>query len=909
MKTLPSETPRIMLTFLRAPLFLALTFSTTFGVPASAAEQPQTIAVKSAAGTATNANHMAVGGNDHGNDMPPSSAEPLTAADLMQFQGHTNVPPLWKDFVQSKAANKPAILPDYSYAGYHACEKPLPKVTSETYKYFNVVDFGAVPNSKQSSRDAVLKAIDAAQNNTGPAVVYFPPGRYLLNEKSDLGKPGLVISKSNIVLKGAGMAETELFFTEPCHFQKALLLFRDPTWSTMTERAAGSYSLFGFDLAKVKTFPPRGSYALEVENAAKIKPGMVIGINGIMNFRSEGAKRYFAPHDVLPGPIAARGGINPYSYEMHRVKNVTQNQVTFEEPIQYDFQNYSQATLFETRNIEEVGLEDLTLCGNNQELFYHHMGSRIQAGYSLLSFYDVINGWVRNVRFRNYGEALKISRGGYNTCMNLVFEGNVAHMLSGAYYGSYGNLFVFNRELAADHHGPIGNGGANTVALRSAFFGNMEMHGGWSRCSLMDACEGNFALLRGGGAQFYPHQGEFNCYWNWLNDTPGKVDFWPTGKPYGYMMPPFIVGFHGAPCEIINSKTNTLADESQGALVWPESLFEAQLALRLGAEPDWLLKETRQYEEVSRHSSIQIQTPISHSVLDATKPVMLTLELDPKLKEQAIKKIQIKASSSALDSGFKVVQEIERAPYTAKISLEPGTWVLTAVLINSRGEASESRPVVVYLDNGQPLKQAKVVKADTYDPLAIRDKVMAVGLHVDGLLDHFVRASNPGLKDRELDAKYEEASLAAYKAGIPIMTMAQAGSSNPEIAASVIDETKKTPIKINGDKRDFLFDLGTETELCRMDLCFDKPLVNTGYKVELMGSNDPKAWFTFLNDEGFWESALVRNGESRLSFPVSTHDDNRLSFYFPTRKYRYFHLVAPGLIPASLTKVRFYGPN
>ncbi len=813
---------------------------------------------------------------------------------------------LFQDFAAAPNRGENTVLPDYSYAGYHECRQPLPQVSRENYRIFNVCDFGAVPNDDQSDRDAVLKAVAAAQKHPGPAVIFFPPGRYLLNEKADVGKPGIVISRSNIVLKGSGMAETELFFAEPCLCQPALVQFRDPTWLGLdSERSRNDYTIRGFTLAAVKTFPPRGSFALEVEKADRIKPGMVVTINALLDGNSEAGKRFFAPHEILKGAA----GVHPYIFEVHRVKDVAGNRVTFAEPIQYDFPNYSSAKIYEIKNLEEVGIEDLTICGNNRELFFHHMGSRTESGYALLNFHDVINGWVRNVRFRHYGEAFKVERGGFNTFMNLVFEGNAGHLLAGAYGGSYGNLYVFNRELSATWHGPIGNGGADTVALRSLYFGNMEMHCGYSRGTLLDDCEGSFSFLRGGGAKFAPHQGEFNCFWNWRNTRPGKVDFWPTGSAYGYMMPPIVVGLHGEPCEIAKIKTDTLAVESLETKVEPESLFEAQLALRLGAVPAWLREESRLFDTVSRFSTIRIQSPASQSQLPAGRPVPVVLELPPQLKANDVRKILIKASSQALDSGFQVIKELEHGPFTCGVTLAPGTWILTATLINSRGEVCESRPVAVFMDDGRPWKQIRATRCVTYAEDGIQSQAISLGLHVDGKgeLLQKIRTGHPGLADHDLDLKYAGASLAAYQVGVPMMSGAHASKGNPAIAAQVIDGDRNIPTKSSaGYKRDFLFELGADAKICRMDLCFDKEFENTEYKVELMGSNDPRAWLTFLNDEGFWEPALVRNGQSRIADPASTHK-KRLTFYFPERKYRYLRLEAPAVNLGRLTEVEFYG--
>ncbi len=817
---------------------------------------------------------------------------------------------LFREFVASPHRGEGTVLPDYSYAGYHLSAKPLPTITREAYQVFNVCDFGAVPNDERSDRDAVLKAVAAAQASPGPAVVFFPAGRFLLNEKSDLGKPAITISRSNIVLKGAGMGETELCFNEPSSNAGSLLTFSDPTRATITDPIRlNDYSIRGFRLSALATLPARGAFSLQLADASKVRPGMVVTINALLDFNTEAGKRYMAPHEVPEGCIEL--GQSKYLFETHRVKAVEGNTVTFVEPIQFDLPNYSGAVLYENKVIDEVGLEHLTLSGNNRELFFHHAGSRTEAGFFLLSLRDVVNGWVRHVRFRNYGNALHVSRGGFSTFMNLVFEGNAGHLLAGTYAGSYGNLFLYNRELAPTWHGPIGDGGATTIAQRSQYFGSMEMHCRGSRSSLLDVCQGDFAFLRGGGRKFYPHQGKYNCFWNWENTKAGKVDFWPLGSNYGYMMPPIVVGLHGQPCEIADLKTDTLATESLGTKVSPESLFEAQVALRLGSLPPWIAEAAHSYETISRYSTVRITAPSSHTELPAGQPFVVSVGLDPLLNLKDIRKIQIKASRTSLDSGYQVIKELSQAPFAPAITLPAaGTWSVVATLTNSLGEICESLPVIVHLDDGRPWQKAAVVQTASFvETGELSREAMALGLHVDGRdnLLQKLKADHPGLTQPELDQKFPAASVAAYESALPLMQQELAAGENPKVAAQLSDGDLKTPIQRKVTyKGTFVFDLGSAREISRVDLVFAGDFTTAAYKLELMGSNDERAWFTFLNDEGFWEPGLVRNGQSRIGFPLSTAG-KRLSFYLPARNYRYYRLIAPAPRLNTLTEVEFYG--
>ena len=69
------------------------------------------------------------------------------------------------DYEHSPATS---ILPNFSYVGYHNGELPIPENTQ--LKVFNVTDFGAKPDDGISDKNAIRKAIKAAENNGGGKV-------------------------------------------------------------------------------------------------------------------------------------------------------------------------------------------------------------------------------------------------------------------------------------------------------------------------------------------------------------------------------------------------------------------------------------------------------------------------------------------------------------------------------------------------------------------------------------------------------------------------------------------------------------------------------------------------------------------------------------------------------------------
>jgi hypothetical protein len=84
-------------------------------------------------------------------------------------------------------------LPDFSFAGYHCGEVPLPDVPVVN----SVARFGAKGDGITDDTAAFLKAIEETSNGA----LFIPEGRYVLTGV-------LTINKSNLVLRGAGPEKT-----------------------------------------------------------------------------------------------------------------------------------------------------------------------------------------------------------------------------------------------------------------------------------------------------------------------------------------------------------------------------------------------------------------------------------------------------------------------------------------------------------------------------------------------------------------------------------------------------------------------------------------------------------------------------------------------------------------------------
>ncbi|MCU4157148.1 DUF4955 domain-containing protein [Carboxylicivirga sp. A043] len=71
-----------------------------------------------------------------------------------------------------------------------------------------------------------------------------------------------------------------------------------------------------------------------------------------------------------------------------------------------------------------------------------------------------------------------------------------------------------------------------------------------------------------------------------LDEAETNFEFWSSKTWFWKIIPPVVIGFHGAGTTFDESQVKVL--ESLGKPVEPESLYEAQLQLRLGYLPKWI---------------------------------------------------------------------------------------------------------------------------------------------------------------------------------------------------------------------------------------------------------------------------------------------------------------------------------
>ena len=487
------------------------------------------------------------------------------------FADAQRVAPLWTDFIEAKKLGKTPVLPDFSYAGYHWSEKEIAPVDKK--KKFSIIDFGAIANDDKFDDEAIQKTIDAAENNPGGGVVFFPPGKYLIAGDNDATKQ-IHISKSNIVLKGSGSGAggTEIYQAN-MRINGRQFVFKPARNNSVK-------------LTIITKDAVRESFWVEVEDASKLKAGQDV----VIRHRSEEFTRlYFAPLDLKPQwtrLFGEKGGMQ--IFEIHTVEKIEGNRIKFKNPVHLDIKMVKSATwdLFTYNSIEECGIEDILFTSNWKnypEEFVHHKNAIHDYAYEAVGMEFVKNSWVRNCEFHDWNEGVFIRSGYQVSILNTHFRGKKGHASVHARTG-YGVLIKDCSFNGAQHHGAGTGYSAVGTVISQCSLGtdqNFDIHSGQPYATLYDNIDGGVFYNLGGPEPGHPHHGKELVLWNFYHKSSKDqhYNFWDMSRRRNYTIAqPVLVGFQS---DTKVDFENTGVNQLQRKEVLPKSLFEAQLELRL----------------------------------------------------------------------------------------------------------------------------------------------------------------------------------------------------------------------------------------------------------------------------------------------------------------------------------------
>ena len=491
---------------------------------------------------------------------------------------------LFYDYKTARQNGTEPILPDFSYAGYKHGETEIPDVT---YKVFDVTDpaYGAVPNDGLSDKAAIESAIAAAEAN-GSGVVFFPPGKFLINELTDPINQPIVISKGNIVLRGSGSGSggTELFMDRHMDPANPNEMYSCPFMFSFQQSSAGA------KITDITANATRETFSVTVADASGVMPGQWV-ILYMQDASTQAIADALSPYTVDPAwTTIINDGVAVR--EIHQVESINGNTITFKEPIHRTINSNYNWELWSHKYIDHVGVEDIAFTGNFVDEFGHHDSALDDSGWSCIEMTRTVNSWVRRCRFSNWSQVMNFTMSANGTAIHNVIDGNGGHTAIKA-NGSTHILIGLSDDLAGQWHsiGIAGKSSGN-VLWRVSWPGttSFESHANQPFTTLIDRVDGGMLWRYGGSVANQPNHLSHLVMWN-FNNTGAQVtdyEFWRSTSVYGRILPPIISGFHGNSVTFVESQLQE--NESHGQMVDEESLYEEQLKVRFGKLPDWLVK-------------------------------------------------------------------------------------------------------------------------------------------------------------------------------------------------------------------------------------------------------------------------------------------------------------------------------
>jgi hypothetical protein len=398
-------------------------------------------------------------------------------------------------------------LPDFSHAGYHGGDAPLPKVPAGV----SVRDFGAKGDGVTDDTAAFQKAL-----NTAPAgAVEVPAGRYRITDI-------LEINRSRIVLRGAGPSRTILFFPKP------LQQIRPIRSATTEGRETSEYSWAGGfvwirgplaerPLAEIVGEAKRGDTSLRVSRTAGFRAGQRIEI---METDTPDNTLAAALYSGDAGDTSKLFGSVRVRF-VCRVVKTPADRLEIDRPLRAPIRAEWKPRVcsFEPA-VAESGVEDLAF----EFPVTPYAGHFNEQGFNAVAFGGVADCWARNLRIVNADSGI-FCNGWFCTCDEVVYEsarepdrlGCTGH--HGFGFEGYDNLFTrfdfrtrFIHDLTLDH-GASGNVFADGKGVDLCF----DHHCRAPSENLfvnIDAGAGTRLWRSGGGKSLGKHSAGGETFWN-----------------------------------------------------------------------------------------------------------------------------------------------------------------------------------------------------------------------------------------------------------------------------------------------------------------------------------------------------------------------------------------------------------
>lgn len=477
-------------------------------------------------------------------------------------------------------------LPDFSFAGYHQGNDPLPSppVTK------SVLDFK--PGSRDDT-EMLVKAVEWAHKQSPPkggyTVLYIPAGTYTLTER-------LWIKKSNIVIRGAGAGQTVL------DIPKSLW---DLYGKSKGSESGGYVNWGGFItvwgsakkgslLTTATGSAKRGDYRLTVKDASKLR----IGTYYDLWWKDVGGKLNRAMFDGKTDAPDMYVGSTRTRFTA-KVVGINGKTVTLERALPYPISSSIDRVSFlaPAKTVEEVGVEGLTFKFKWEPYAGHHC----ERGWNAIEIQAARDCWVRDIEIINpdSGVLLNYLASAITTTgIKIWYTKTRANRIPNPYGettdadGHWGLVYSVSHDALFSnfsftgrllHDVGTGMGGKWGVFMDGYLSdGNLDLHRGLAGPTLyanINVGKGSDALGSGGPSRAGPNSVAYSTWWNIRSNNPIDPNH-SNNKPGSCLFGTSInlVGVN------LNSNYRGMCSSwhYERSIKGPANIYTAQLARRAG---------------------------------------------------------------------------------------------------------------------------------------------------------------------------------------------------------------------------------------------------------------------------------------------------------------------------------------
>lgn len=392
-------------------------------------------------------------------------------------------------------------LPDFSFAGYHRGEDPIPAIPVVA----SVKDYGAKGDGVTDDTAAINKAISSISKGA----ILIPAGTYKISNI-------IYIKKPNIVLRGEGKDKTIIKMTK----SMTDILGASGKWSYLGGTIWVDGSVSRTVVAEVTKEADRGANQLVLSSVSGLSVGNSI--------RLEQTDVDLTLANALLGDLEIGSnrsiGGKLVNFDT-KITAISGNTITIDRYLPVEVRALWNPTVVKVKSsVYEVGIENLQVQLPN--LVYP--GHFKEKGFNGIYLEDVFNSWVKDVKVHNGDTGVALYKAYQSTVQGVTLThysgrpdsgGKSAHRGIGLSGTSNDNLVTsFDLQIVSNHDvsldGPCAH---NVFEDGSGVNIAMDHHGNSTHINLftnIHVGQGSRPFSSGGSADAMPHAMAYETFWN-----------------------------------------------------------------------------------------------------------------------------------------------------------------------------------------------------------------------------------------------------------------------------------------------------------------------------------------------------------------------------------------------------------